>query len=163
MKVFLKVLPVFIFLTATVVSFSQGKPNMMANAPLTEVEFTPDQLKDYYAAYQNKAVKHVRVVIDRYRKNTEKTDDETEKLKAIDLGYLKGRFNVLSQDPDVFGNTNILLVAVDKPDKVFHAMVYTGNGYRLELFDVDDRFNSEDMRRIRIRYRKFLEDKVHSL
>ena len=139
------------------------KPNMMANVPETEATFTEEQLKDYYLVYENKAVRHVRTVVDRYLTNPKKPDDETANLKSIERGYLTGKFNVLSQNPDMFGNTHILLIAVDKPDKVFRAIVYTGNGFRLDLFEVDSDFNIEDMRRIRIRYRKFLEDKKHAI
>src|SRR5947207_3995619 len=143
-------------LIVNVGAYSQDKPNMMADIPVTEADFTKEQLKDYFVVYQNKAVRHVRVVVDRYLSNPTRADDETEKLKNVNKEYLTGKFMVLSQEPDVFGNTNILLVAVDKPDKVFYALVYTGNGYRLELFEFDNRFNQEDMRRIQIRYKKFL-------
>ena len=139
------------------------KPNMMANVPEVEATFTEDELKDYYIVYENKAVKHIRTVIDRYVKNPKKTDDETRHLKAIDKAYLNSKFNVLSRDPDMFGNTHVMLIFVDKPDKVFDAVVYTGGEYRLDEFTVDTRFNDEDMRRVRIRYRKFLEDKRHAM
>ena len=134
------------------------EPNMMADVPEAQASFTTEQLKDYYIVYENKAVKHVRTVIDRYLKNPKKIDDETKNLRAIDRTYLKSKFNVLSRDPDFLGNTHILLVFVDKPDRVFLADVYTGGELRLDRFVVDERFNDEDMRRLRIRYRKFLED-----
>ena len=154
---------VFLLLLVAICGFGQGKPNMMANVPDTEANFSEADLKDYYLVYENKAVAHVRAVLDRYLKNPSKLDNETENFKGLEKGYLNSRFNVLSQDPDMFGNTHILLVAVDKPDAVFQAIVYTGNGYRLDHFAKDDRFNEEDMRRIRIRYKKFLDDTKHSL
>jgi hypothetical protein len=138
-----------------------AKPNMTANLPEGEAVFSEADLKDYYLVYQNKAVQHIRSVIERYLKNPKKLDDETEHLKDIDSSYLKSKFTVLSRDPDVFGNTHVMLIFVDKPDKVFAASVYTGNGYRLDRFAADERFNNEDLRRVRVRYRKFLEDKVH--
>ena len=69
----------------------------------------------------------------------------------------------MSRDPDFLGNTHVMLIFVDKPDKIFVASVYTGNGYRLDRFAVDARFNDEDIRRLKIRYRKFLADKVHAM
>lgn len=144
-------------------AFGQGKPNVMAKVPEGEVHFTDEQLKDYYLVYENKAVRHVRTIVDRYLKNPKKADGETSILKSIDRAYLNSRFSVLSQDPDMFGNTHILLLAVDKPDKVFKAIVYTGGDLRLDYFRINADFNEEDMRRIRIRYRELLEDKKHSL
>lgn len=145
------------------VALFQEKPRMMANVPETEATFTKDQLEDYYRVYENKAVKYIRTVVDRYLKNSKKTDRETEIIAKTDRAYLTGKFNILSQDPDWFGNTHILLISVDKPDKVFKAIVYTGGDLRLDYFQADNNFNSEDMRIIRIRYRKFLEDTKHSL
>lgn len=150
-------------LAATLVVSGQGKPNRMANVPETEAAFSEEQLADYYLVYEKKAVKHIRTVVDLYNKKSKKLEDETDQLKTIDKSYLSGRFNVLSQDPDLFGNTHVLLIAIDKPDRVFKAVVYTGNGLRLDMFEPDLNFNAEDMRRIRVRYRRFLEDKKHSL
>ncbi len=153
----------FVFLVLTLTAAGQGKPSRMANVPESEAAFTEEQLADYYLVYENKAVKHIRTVVNQYLQKSRKLDDEVENLKSIDRAYLIGKFNVLSQSPDMFGNTHVLLIAVDKPDKVFKVMIYTGNGFRLDLFEPDSNFNDEDMRRIRIRYRKILEDKEHSL
>ena len=162
---------IFVLFVAFAISTSaqneQGsKPNMMANVPEGEAVFTDTEIKDYYLVYENKTVKHVKTVIERYLKNSPKLDDETEHLKDIDKAYLKSKFNVLSRDPDMFGNTHIMLIFVDKPDKVFTASVYTGGPggeFRLDRLEVDKRFNGEDLRRIRIRYKKFLDDKIHTL
>ncbi len=156
-------LTTFLLLLLSFCSFAQSKPNMMANVPQEEASFSEDDLRDYYLVYQNKAVKHVRAAADRYSRKPGKGDDETLLLTKVDKAYLAGRFNVLSQNPDLFGNTHILLISVDKPDKVFKAIVYTGGDLRLDYFQADSNFNDEDMRIIRIRYRKFLVDTKHSL
>ena len=168
MKYFIGILQVFIlcifFVIATMAQNEKGqKPNKMANVPEKEAEFTEGQLKDYYIVYENDAVKYVRKVIERYLKNSPKTDNETINLKGVDKAYLKSKFNVLSRDPDMFGNTHIMLIFVDKPDKIFIASVYTGGELRLDRFALDTNFNDEDMRIIRIRYKKFLDDKIHAM
>ncbi len=135
----------------------------MANVPATEAAFTKEQLQDYYLVYQNNAVKHIRTVVDRYLKNPKKLDDETEILKKVDKAYLTGQFYVLSRNPGIFGYTNILILAANKPDKVIKAAIYTGGELRLDYFEIDPEYNAEDMRIIKIRYRKFFEDTKHSL
>ncbi len=149
------------FLVTT--AFGQEKPNMMANIPATEITFTKEQLRDYYSVYQNKAVKYIRTAVDRYLKNPKTLEDETKIFEKIDKGYLTGKFYVLSRDPGIFGYTNILILAADKPDKVLKAAVYTGGELRLDYFEIDPNYNAEDMRIIKIRYRKFFKDTKHSL
>ncbi len=83
-------------------------------------------------------------------------------MKKIDKQYLKSKFTVLSRNPDMFGNVHIMLVFSDKPDKVFLTTVYKTN-LRLDRFEEDKSFNEEDLKRIKIRYRKFLEDKKHAM
>jgi len=144
-------------------TFGQEKANMMANVPTTEVTFTKEQLQDYYSVYENKGVKHIRTVVDRYLKNPKTLDDETKIVEKIDKVYLTGKFIVLSRNPGLFGYTNILILAADKPDKIFKAAVYMGGVLRLDYFEVDSDYNTEDMRIVKIRYRKFLEDTKHSL
>jgi hypothetical protein len=144
-------------------AFSQEKPNMMANVPATEATFTNEQLQEYYLVYQNKAVRHIRTVVDRYLKNPKKLDGETEILRKIDKAYLTGKFFVLSRNPGIFGYTNILILAADKPDKVIKAAVYTGGELRLDYFEIDPDYNAEDMRITKIRYRTLLSDTKHSL
>ena len=158
---FLNTVILLYFLGTT--AFGQEKPNMMANVPATEIAFTKGQLQDYYSVYQNKAVKYIRIVVDRYLKKPKILDDETKILAKIDKTYLTGKFYVLSRNPGLFGDTNLLILAANRPDRVFKVLVYTGGELRLDYFEIDPDYNDEDMRIIKIRYRTFLEDKKHSL
>lgn len=138
-----------------------SKPVMTANLPEGEAVFTEEELKDYYEVYENEAVKYLRKVFDRYLKNPKSTDSETEHLQPIPKEYFESKFTVLSRNPDMFGNTHLMILFVDKPDKVFVASIYTGGDFRLGRFAEDSRFTKEDIRRLKIRYRRFLEDKKH--
>ncbi len=138
------------------------KKEQDSKIPEGEAAFTEEQLKDYYIVYENKAVKYLRTVFNRYLRKPKSADEETILLKGSEI-YIKSKFIVLSRDPDVFGNSHITLIFSDKPDKVFIATVYTGGDLRLDRFQQENRFNEEDLRRLRIRYRRFIEDKKHSM
>ncbi len=131
--------------------------------PLGEASFTKEQLADYYKVYKNTDVRYLRKVFNKFiAKPLTKNDEEIDLLKKFDKKYFKSKFIVLSRDPDLFGNNNILMIFLDKPDKIFLASVYK-NDLRLVIFEEDKSFNKEDLRRVKIRYRKFFEDKKHSI
>jgi hypothetical protein len=140
-----------------------SKKSQGSKIPQGEANFTREQLKDYYKVYENDDVKYLRRIFNRFlAKPLTKNDQEINLLKKIDKQYLKSKFTVLSRNPDMFGNVHIMLVFSDKPDKVFLATVYKIN-LRLDRFEEDKSFNEEDLKRIKIRYRKFLEDKKHAM
>jgi len=69
---------------------------------------------------------------------------------------------VVSRENNMFGGTLIKILFHDRPDKVFVAWVYPEGGNKqitLRRFDVGD-FSDEDIKRIRVRYKKLIEDKV---
>lgn len=79
--------------------------------------------------------------------------------------YFRSRFIVLSRDGNTFGGTLITILFQDRPNKVFVAWVYpegTNKNLTLKGFDAGD-FNDEDIRRIKIRYKKIMEDKSHAM
>jgi hypothetical protein len=79
--------------------------------------------------------------------------------------YFRSKFVVLSRDRNAFGGTLITILFQDRPDKVFVTWVYPEGAkktLRLRRFDVGD-FNDEDIRRIKIRYKKLLDDKTHAM
>jgi hypothetical protein len=135
--------------------------------PEGEATFTQAELKEYYKVYENEDVKYLRKIFDRYLANAKARDedesDEFALLKRVDDSYFKSKFTVLSRDRDAFGNTHIMLLFSDKPDAVFNTIIYTGNGDQLRGFEKDKTLSEEDIKRIRVRYRKFIEDKKHSM
>src|SRR5262249_47446994 len=63
------------------------------------------------------------------------------------------------------GGALITIMFQDRPDKVFVTWVYPeGAGRKLTLrkFDAGE-FSDEDIRRINVRYKKLLNDKVHAM
>jgi len=77
--------------------------------------------------------------------------------------YFRSKFIVMSRDANPFGGTLITILFQDRPDKVFVTWVYPEGSNRsltLRKLDAGD-FSDEDIRRIRVRYKKLIEDKVH--
>jgi hypothetical protein len=122
-------------------------------------------MKDYYLVYKNADVRYLRRVFDGYLRGARVTEEEAESLGKWDKAYYRSKFVVLSRDNNTFGGTFITIMFQDRPDKVFVAWVYPeGSRRRLTLKGLDlGRFTEEDIRRMRIRYRRFLEDKVHAM
>jgi hypothetical protein len=91
--------------------------------------------------------------------------EEHQALDRWSKEYFRSKFVVLSRDRNTFGGTLITILFQDRPDKVFVAWVYPeGANKKLTLrrFDAGE-FNEEDIRRIKIRYKTLLEDKVHAM
>jgi hypothetical protein len=136
-----------------------------SNIPAEEAHFTAEQMKDYYLVYKNADVRYLRRVFDAYLRGARVTEEESESLGKWDKAYYRSKFVVLSRDNNTFGGTFITIMFQDRPDKVFVAWVYPeGSRRRLTLKGLDlGKFTEEDIRRMRIRYRRFLEDKVHAM
>lgn len=133
--------------------------------PAGEAQFTPEQLKDYYLVYENPDVRYLRTVFDAYLYGKSVREDELKLLRKWGKQRLRSKFIVLSREENTFGGTLIRIMFQEKPDKVFVTWVYPeGSEERLTLrrFDVD-KFSEEEIRRIKVRYRRFLEDKVHAM
>ena len=85
--------------------------------------------------------------------------DNYKALKAVDQEYLKNKFIVLSIENALMGGKEISSLSQKKPDKIFIAWVYKAGGvYELRAFDAKE-LSDEEIKNIRIMYKRFLEDK----
>ena len=133
--------------------------------PEGEAKFIPEELEDYYLVYANADVHYLRTVFDAYLRHAPGKDAEFALLKKWNSEYYKSKFAVLSRDENPFGGALITLIFQDKPDKVFVAWVYPEGAkakLNLRAFELG-KFNDEDVRRIRVRYKAMLEDKKHAM
>ena len=139
-----------------------SKPSKIPNG---EAQFTQEELEQYYLVYKNSDVRYLRTLFDAYLKNSGGTEQERLQLDKWNKDYFRSTFMVMSQNDNTFGGTLITILFQDLPDKVFVAWVYPeGSNKKLVLrkFDAGD-FSNEDTRRIKVRYKKLLEDKVHAI
>ncbi len=139
--------------------------NHSSNIPLWEAHFTPEQLQSYYLVYKNPDVRYLRTVFNAYLHGATGEDEEFKLLSKWDKDYYHSKFVVLSRNGNTFGGTLITIIFQGRPDKVFVAWVYAEGAERnltLRAFDLGN-FTDEDIRRIRMRYKKLLEDKVHAM
>ncbi len=134
--------------------------------PGEEANFTPEELKEYYLVYDNPEVRYLRTVFAAYLRGDRARDEDSKLLGKWSKDYYRSKFVVLSKDNAMMGGTFITIIFQDRPDKVFLAWVYKEGGSQKRLwlkgFELG-KFSEEDIRRVRIRYRRFLEDKVHAL
>ncbi len=134
--------------------------------PDGEAQFTQEQLEDYYLVYKNPDVRYLRTLFDSYLKNSGRgTAPELQQLSKWNKDYFRSKFMVMSRANNTFGGTFITILFQDRPDKVFIAWVYPeGSNMKLALrrFDAGD-FSDEDIKRIKVRYRKLIEDKTHAM
>jgi len=153
------------------VTFLVGATNARADEPqeskipLGEAHFTPQQLQQYYNVYKLPDVKFLRTLFNAYLGGTGGTKAEIALLKEWDKNYYHSKVMVTSRDIHPFGGTSVQFMFEDRPDKVFDAWIYpAGSSRKLELRALDQAdFSAEDIRRIKIRYKKSLEDKVHAM
>ena len=137
----------------------------VSKIPDGEAQFTPKQLEQYYLVYTNPDVRYLRTLFDTHLKNSGGTEEERQLLHKWNKDYFRSKFIVLSRVNNIFGGTFITILFQDRPDKVFVAWVYPEGSNRkliLRRFDVGD-FSDEDVRRMRVRYKKLIEDKVHAM
>lgn len=133
--------------------------------PAEEAHFTPEQLQSYYLVYKNPDVRYLRTLFDAYLHPATGKEEEFKLLGKWDKDYYHSKFVVLSRNGNTFGGTLITIIFQGRPDKVFVAWVYPEGAEReltLRAFDLGN-FTDEDIRRIRIRYKKLLEDKLHAM
>jgi hypothetical protein len=133
--------------------------------PAEEAHFTQEQLKEYYLVYENSDVRYLRTLFDAYLSGAPGRDEEFKALSQWAKDYYRSKFIVLSRDPGTFGGTFITIMFQDHPDKAFVAWVYKEGEKqefalrRIELAEL----SKEDIRRMQIRYRAFLMDKIHAM
>jgi hypothetical protein len=133
--------------------------------PDGEVQFTREQLKEYYLVYKNPDVRYLRTLFDSYLHGSCRSEQERQVLDKWDKAYYRSKFIVMSRDDNTFGGTFITILFQDRPDKVLVAWVYPeGSNKKLALRGLEaGDFSEEDIRRINIRYKKHIKDKVHAM
>jgi hypothetical protein len=133
--------------------------------PDGEAQFTSEQLDNYYLVYKNPDVRYLRTLFDSYLNSSGSAEQGRQLLRKWSKDYFRSKFMVLSRDDNTFGGTLMTILFQDCPDKMFVAWVYPeGDAKKLTFrkFDVGD-FSEEDLRRIKVRYKKLIEDKVHAM
>jgi hypothetical protein len=151
-----------VLLLTHVLPAQDSKPSKI---PDGEAQFTPEQLEQYFLVYKNPDVRYLRTLFDSYLNDSGGTEQERQLLHKWNKDYFRSKFMVMSRSNNTFGGTLITLLFQDSPDKVFVAWVYPegiNKTLTLRKFDAGN-FSDEDLRRIRIRYKKLIEDKVHAM
>lgn len=146
---------------------------------ISEETFSAEQLKSYYASYQNPYVLHLRKVLDVYLVDRffgmdapEAVDEKRVEggmvygLSAFDRTYYKSKFIVWQIDDHIGGGKEITLIFQVKPDRIFHAWVYQlgdkDGEYDLRAF-WEDTESSKGIKILLKAYGKYILDKEHSL
>ncbi len=142
-----------------------AQDNKTSKIPDGEAQFTHKQLEEYYLVYKNPDVKYLRTLFDSYLHRSGGSAQERQMLDKWDKAYFRSKFVVMSRDDNTFGGTFITILFQDRPDKVFVTWVYPeGENKRLTLRGLEaGDYSEEDIRRINIRYKKLIEDKVHAM
>jgi len=142
-----------------------AQDNASSKIPEGEAQFTHEQLEQYYVVYKNSDVRYLRSLFDGYLNSSGGTEQECQALSKWDKAYFRSKFIVMSRDVNTFGGTLITILFQDRPDKVFVAWVYPdGSDKKLALRKLEaGNFSEEDIRRINVRYKKLIVDKVHAM
>ena len=144
-------------------AFALDEKSKPGGEGIKELVLTPEQMKKYASTYKDPYVLHIRKVINSYLREKPEGDDNYEALKALDQEYLKNKFVVLSIADSMMGGKEISLISQKKPDKIFKVWVYKAKGkYELRSFDVEE-LPDEKVRRIKIMFRRYFEDKELAL
>lgn len=130
---------------------------------IKEHVLTPEQMERYAASYKDPYVLHIRKVINNYLRGKPEGHDHYEDLRAVDQEYLKNKFVLLSFNDALMGGKEILLISQKKQDKIFRVWVFkTGVKYEVRSFDVEE-LSNEQVQKIKIMFKRFLQDKNHAL
>ncbi len=144
-------------------SFALDTATQPINGEIKEVVLTQEEMKKYASVYRDPYVRHVRKAINNCHKKKYEGDDDCEAIKAIDQEYLKNKFIVLSCNQSLMGGRSISLISQKKPDKIFKVWVYRGDDdYQLRTINVEV-LTDEQIRKIKIAYARFLQDKKLAL
>ena len=144
---------------------SLPQDSQSSKIPEGEEQFTQEQLAEYYLVYKNADVKYLRTVFDGYLGKSGGTEEERRLLNKWSKDYFRSKFVVMSRDNGTFGGTLITILFQDRPDKVFVTWVYPeGNDNKLALRAFDaSKYSEEDIKRIKISYKKLLDDRSHAM
>lgn len=141
-------------------AFPLDQKPIPAREEVKELVMTPEQMRDYASCYKDPYVLHIRKVINNYLTKKLEGNDNYEALEGVDLEYLKNKFVVAAVEGALMGGRQIVLISQAKPDKMFYVWVYYkgGDTYELRAFDIVE-LSDEEIKDIRIMYRRFLQDK----
>lgn len=138
-------------------AFADGKK------PVTPIHFTKEQQEQYYPVYERPQVIFLRKALNAYLQGDGRSEEKKE-LAKFSSDYYKSKFIVFSFDPCPLGGTFLTIMFQDTPDKVFTAWIYDTSDHGLELRSMElAKFDDEQIGEFRIRYKEFLDDKVHAL
>lgn len=152
--------------------------HVIDEAEVEELEFTQEQLEQYYAVYQNPYVVHLREALNGYLNGTnqgiespelvlpqQKINDANAGLESFSKDYYQSKFIVFAVNSSIAGGKEIAIIFQDKPDKLFNAWVYqlADNTYDLRGFGKNKTFTPDKMVVISKQYARLLNDKEHAL
>jgi preprotein translocase subunit SecG len=121
------------------------------------------RLLQYYSAYEDRNVIYLRSVFNKYLYGQNENESEYELLRKWDRSYYQSKFIVLSLDSGALGGVWITIMFQDHPDRIFSAWVYSNETYQeLRALNSPDR-SEQDMEKVRIAFKQFLEDREHAL
>lgn len=132
--------------------------------PIKPSELAEKQLQNYYDAYKNPYVLHIRKALNDYLNGINVGDDSKSGLANFNKDYYKSKFIVLSINNALFEGKEIQIVFQDRPDKIFSARIYkqTDDKYDLKTFS-ESPLSAEEQSIILKRFQNFILDKEHSL
>lgn len=137
------------------------KGKQYTNLP-SEMTLTLKELAQYSGVYTEPLVIHIRKTLNAYLKNPGSPKEvEFTILDRVDSDYFQSKFIVLSIEPFIVGGKYIKILFQDRPDKIFAVWVYS-RIVEMRSFEAEEN-DARTMRLLRIRYKKFLQDKVRSL
>ena len=152
--------------------------NEVRDEEIKELEFSREELEQYYAVYENPFVLYLRKCLDAYLANDSSDvnismaavqEDRREGiisgLDSFDKEYYKSKFVVITIDDSINGGKDIQIIFQDKQDRIFYAWVYqlVDGDYELRGFNSKEFFDEENMAILRKIYGKYLNDPEHAL
>jgi hypothetical protein len=175
-------------------SSSQLTPTPIVSFPveehIQELEFTQEQLEQYYEVYKNPYVLHVRKALNGYLKGTnegiefpesvieahtlekapsesgiENADSAPAGLDSFSKDYYQSKFVVMAINDGVMGGKIINIIFQDRPDKLFDVWIYqmAEGDYDFRGIWQNINFTGEKLDNFVKSYKKYIEDKEHSL
>ncbi len=136
-----------LILPTTYKSLNNPKAHTIENVSLSE---------DIY--FNNPSALYLRQALNEYL-----SDSETNKANGLgdyDKSYYKSPFIVYEENNSLAGGKQLEIIFVEKPDKMFTALVYklaTGE-YELKGFGQNEKVTSEWLEKIKNEYKQYFED-----
>jgi hypothetical protein len=136
--------------------------------PGGEVQFSPDEVKEYYAVYKRPEVKYLRTVLNAYLAGKPRTDTAYDALRNFDKDYYRSKFIVITIVTPSGGGSLLTLMFQDRPDALFKAWVWMEpmglKKQQLELRQFERaEVGPESIAALRKKYRRLLNDKAHAM